>query len=476
MGRRAIKTTLATSFALLALALCLPSLALASDQTDRSFGQNGVAEVPQAGYLGGAPAIVDLANDAKGKMVAAIGGGFGGERFFWVARFGGNGALDRSFGGGGFSRGVERNHLTADAEAEALTVQKDGKIVVVGYNSDGNRHPSVAPVLARFGPNGKLDNSFGGDGVVSPRLGSEGVVPRFSIGGGLLHDVAIAPDGDIIAVGAQNEDNTDHFNPPRAMVIAYRPDGTVDTSFGRHGRVLFPDRSESHFERSALLSVKILPDGKILAAGYLHGFLLLVRLLPNGALDPSFGRGDGKVVLHVNRIGGVCCQSMASILMGRHGQITVAGEAFFSVASNLILVRFDRDGSIDRRFARHGTAVSRTRHRLLPAYAAAMERDGRVIFAGVGERKDHDRHENPIFAALRVLRDGKLDRGFGEGGLQSIVSGDDSVAIAALTQPDGSVVVAGSSVLVKVRKGEETVERSYKTKLLLTRYRSGPGP
>lgn len=68
----------AVVWALLALAICLPVAARASNQTDRSFGRDGVVEVPQTGYLNGAPAILGLANDAKGKMVVAIGGGFAG--------------------------------------------------------------------------------------------------------------------------------------------------------------------------------------------------------------------------------------------------------------------------------------------------------------------------------------------------------------------------------------------------------------
>src|SRR5262249_36149635 len=149
-------------------------------------------------------------------------------------------------------------------DAEALALQPDGRIVVAGYRYDS--FDGFAPVLARFRPDGRLDRSFGRGGVAAPKPGSEGKRRTLASSGGELQYVAIAPSGRIVAVGAQDEENGP-FAPPLGMVIAYRPNGRVDPSFGRHGRVLFPDGPGRHFEYTALRSVKILRDGKILVAG-----------------------------------------------------------------------------------------------------------------------------------------------------------------------------------------------------------------
>ena len=66
--------------------------------------------------------------------------------------------------------------------------------------------------------------------------------------------------------------------------------GDLDPSFGQGG---FTRLLSSPIE-DAVLNLAFQPDGKILAVGWTgratnHDFLL-ARLLPNGQLDPSFGR------------------------------------------------------------------------------------------------------------------------------------------------------------------------------------------
>ncbi len=112
--------------ALLALALWLPVRAMASDQTDRSFAEGGIVEVPKAGYLDGGSTIIDLAEAADGRILAAISGSVSGETEFGLARFGPNGTLDRSFGDGGFARPVERSHRAAQAESIGRSVTTAG--------------------------------------------------------------------------------------------------------------------------------------------------------------------------------------------------------------------------------------------------------------------------------------------------------------------------------------------------------------
>jgi uncharacterized delta-60 repeat protein len=459
MGARP-KNLLAASATALALGLCLCAPALGIDQTDRTFGTDGVAEIPlppEAHAHEGLPAILDLAGDPGGKMVAAIGGGFFSSRYFGAASFTPDGTLDDSFGSEGFTEQVEihREEMLVRSQAQAVAAQSDGKIILVGYQLDDVH--GTAPVLARYLPDGSLDQSFGDDGLVTPKPASEGTDGAHPVeGGGILHDVAIQTNGRIVAVGAQNEF---HGAPPADMVIAYKPNGRLDRSFGHHGRVLFPVVHRG-FESTALHSVKILADGKILLAGYRLGHLFLARLTKTGALDDRFGGGDGKVSLKVNhtRSGETnCCQDDAALAVQSDGRILVASESLGLTYEGLALVRFKANGALDRSFGRGGFLAQRIAQRVGIPSDVAVQGNGRILVVGQGQEK-----LNIFLSALRLLPSGKVDRKFGQNGIAKLDRGGQAAAFAALTQRNGRVVAGGA---FEIGSPENRI-----TKLLMTRY------
>jgi hypothetical protein len=74
--------------------------------------------------------------------------------------------------------------------------------------------------------------------------------------------------------------------------------GSLDRSFGRNGRLVFNLPGERMRPRAMIVQ----PDGKIVVAGHLtdspnvhpgwfFGRALVVRFLPDGALDATFGDG-----------------------------------------------------------------------------------------------------------------------------------------------------------------------------------------
>jgi len=116
-------------------------------------------------------------------------------------------------------------------------------------------------MLARYLPNGKLDGRFGSGGRLA-------VAPRSPI------KVAVRPDGKIVVTG---------FDIPLARYLA---DGRPDDGFGAQGIV---DVEGLNGYALALQS-----DGKTVVAGIavegVHlGETVVVRVLPDGRLDPEFG-------------------------------------------------------------------------------------------------------------------------------------------------------------------------------------------
>ena len=143
----------------------------------------------------------------------------------------GPGALDPLFGadGGqdGTPDGVVGLSLGAGNErAEAVAVQKDGKIVVVGSSSSTGKTRNI--VIQRLNPNGSLDKSFGADGgqdgtpdgVVSLDLGDSSDEGRA---------VAIQPDGKIVIAGNSKAASSN------LIVARLNANGSLDKSFGVDG-------------------------------------------------------------------------------------------------------------------------------------------------------------------------------------------------------------------------------------------------
>jgi len=116
---------------------------------DGGFGNNGIVTVDIGPDSHDSFGGVTLQADGKIIMVGTSGGDV------VLVRYHTDGTLDESFGVSGL---VTTDILDGNDKAYGVTVQEDGKILVVGSCTEG-----VA--LLRYNSNGTLDNSFGGDVV-----------------------------------------------------------------------------------------------------------------------------------------------------------------------------------------------------------------------------------------------------------------------------------------------------------------------
>jgi uncharacterized delta-60 repeat protein len=225
---------------------------------DQSFGNNGTVTTP---FDAGTGRILDL-EVLSGDRILAMGTLPNTVKHdFAMALYAPDGHLVPSFGNGGT---VETLFGTSDsAEAKHVAVQGDGSIVVAG--NDGGLF-----ALARYTPYGQLDPTFGTGGeVVTTAFGSSADAT----------DVAVGPDGKIVAVGLT-------FDSWSFLVARYNHDGTPDTSFGGVGWVSTPVEAEG-----GAYSVLPQSDGTILVGGAGSQGFALARYDTTGSLDPTFGTG-----------------------------------------------------------------------------------------------------------------------------------------------------------------------------------------
>src|SRR5262249_39353801 len=125
--------------------------------------------------------------------------------------------------------------------------------------------------ITRLTPSGKVDTSFGNRGTVT----TDFLWPI-----DVTAQASVADDhGGLYVVAATNAAN----DAPGAL--HYRPDGSLDSSFGKNGVSFL-----TGFDPT---KVALSPDGKLIVLGTgvddQGAWLELKRLLPNGRLDPTFG-------------------------------------------------------------------------------------------------------------------------------------------------------------------------------------------
>jgi uncharacterized delta-60 repeat protein len=320
----------------------------------------------------------------------------------------GHGSLDRGFGIGGRVRTV----IGSDAFAEALAIQKDGRLVAAG-GSDSHF------ALARYNSDGSLDRSFGKGGIVTVSMGPYCCAAAYA--------VVIQPDGKVVAAG-ESSNNAHHEADllSTGVLVRFDADGSLDRGFGNGGRVTVP----AAFVRALVLQ----PDGKLVVAG---DDFMLVRYTASGRLDRTFG-SNGKAMAPI-RSGGGSFGAWALALQP-DGKLVQAGYSL----SGFTLALHNSDGSLDRGFGKGGIVTTAFGKWNAEARALGVQADGKLVAAGDGQGDPHG--TEVVFELARYNRNGTLDRSFGTGGRVTTAIGSSSAAASALViQPDGKLAAAGNS-------------------------------
>ncbi len=302
-----------------------------------------------------------LALQPDGKIVVAGRSSNGADWDFALARYNPDGSLDTSFDGDGK---VRTDFASSNDLAFGVALQQDGKIVVAGgsYTVFPNYHFAVV----RYNLDGSLDTTFNGTGKVTTSVG--GVDDEASA-------VALQPDGKIVTAGDSWNGADFDF-----ALVRYNSNGSLDTSFNATGKLTTAVGSGYDYANAITLQ----PDGKIVAAGSsvntgTNSEFGLVRYMPDGSLDTSFGSG-GKVWTAFSSYG----DGASALALQPDGKIVAAGT---SSGRNFALARYNPNGSLDPSFDGDGkvlTGYSGNINTFLSGYSVALQPDGKIVIAGSG--------------------------------------------------------------------------------------------
>jgi uncharacterized delta-60 repeat protein len=362
-----------------------------------------------------APADLDPSFGAGGRVVTDVGpgravaglalqadgklvvAGTAGEDFV-IVRYRPDGSLDPSFDGDGIVRTDQGDF----DDAEGVAIDASGRIVLAGDNENGS-------VLVRYESDGSLDDDFGNGGVVVEDFGGQ-------VG---VTDVAIQADGKILLQGV-TEFLLARFDADGRLDGGFSGDGVATTDFG------------GVFDEAGALAIQ--PDGKIVVVGGtgddLDAFdFALARLNADGTPDAGFS-GDGVTTTDFGSPpGGVADfdDFAEDVLVQPDGKLVAAGGRFQ-------LARYGADGELDPAFGSGGKQETDFGGGQF-ATSLALPASGRLVAAGgAGD-----------FAVARYGPDGLLDPSFGAGGTQTTpFAGGVSAAIAVVAQADGKLVLAGN--------------------------------
>jgi uncharacterized delta-60 repeat protein len=236
-----------------------------------------------------------------------------------------------------------------------------------------------------------------------------------------------------------------------AMVIttaapAVADAGDLDPAFGVGGIVLtdVPEPPDDFYIDDQATAIAVQPDGRIIVAGQAvsgGGGGPLVRYLPDGSLDPSFG--DGGVAPTGNGLG-TCTMCGDDIALQPDGKILVPGGVMpYPLFWQAGVGRYNADGSPDTSFGVGGAAASSTYG---VGGAIALQPDGHIVVATFGSTSSG----GGALTLVRFSPDGTQDLAWGEGGEVDLARGgsfdDPAVHPRSLAvQPDGAIVATGAT-------------------------------
>jgi uncharacterized delta-60 repeat protein len=362
-----------------------------------------------------------------------------------VARLGGSGALDADFNpiangrvavvvpqadgkilvGGDFTSigGVSRTglaRLNADGSLDSSFVaQTDGRVAVIVPAADGSIlvggsfskvNDTTRHFIARLDSTGKVDPAF------NPNVNNQ------------VTAIAVQADGKILIGGAFSslQPNADATATARAFLARVNADGSVDPSF-------------TTVTDAIVLAIRVLADGNIYIGGDFSTLVVtdaagtvtaqsshirMARIKPDGTIDETFGVGvDGAVWA-------IAVQSDNSfVIAGSFGNVRDSGGLVLARSN---VARFKADGSLDSAYDPHADGTITT----------AVVSGDKIVIGGIFKNLAPNDASEPTARryVARLNADGTVDADFN----LNIADRSGNQVAGLAVQTDGKLLVAGT--------------------------------
>jgi len=287
--------------------------------------------------------------------------------------------------------------------------------------------------VARLRPDGAPDPVFGTAGIAHIHLGPPALEDLVEE---TLTRVVPLPDGSVLAAGWADV-CADACRSTTGVVVKLAPDGALDPSFGEGGFVLLaraprpvPGHGKGVLRRAFALAVQ--PDGKILVGGNDYRLVVVVRLTASGAVDTSFGRRGAFFTAQETEGEEEEGEEGAADLfqLGSATSILVERSGRIVVVGIRAIYGVLPDGRVDPRFGGPGSGPKFEGESMIGGYTSI----GDALLDGNGRIVlVGDFNGGP--GIVRFLPDGRRDPGFGHRGLLSVQHGDSPPPLETVDSP-----------------------------------------
>ena len=302
-----------------------------------------------------------------------------------------------------------------------IALQHDGKIIVAGYMTNGTDNDLM---VIRFNEDGTLDTEFGTNGVYI-----------YDSGNGTDGGYAIAlQSDDKILVAGESSDGSD----ADAIVLRLDPNGIPDPNFGTNGIYTY-DGGNGY---DSIIDLLVQPDGRIVICGSsnngMDNDLLVMRLDTNGTPDTSFGSNG--IIFYDS---GISHDFGLRLILQQDGKILVSGGSDNGSNTDIIVARFDTDGTLDTSFGSDGI-VTYDGGDYDRGYGIDVNSEGKILVTGVRAKSDPNNIDYDI-PVICFDSNGVLDTSFGDNGVALFDGSRSEQCYDLKVQSDDTILVTGFS-------------------------------
>jgi uncharacterized delta-60 repeat protein len=278
-------------------------------------------------------------------------------------------------------------------------------------------------------------------GQLDPTFGTAGVASN-NVGFTATSGLAIEPNGQSVIAGVIGSPGSQEFGLTR-----YNADGSLDTTFGSSGVAIvgFPGLD------AQASNVTVLPNGQILEAGtaatenggqVISSQFALTLFNADGSVDTSFGTGGTGTVL-TSFSSGSSTDVASAVTLGSGGEFFVVGSSNAGGTKDFAIAAYNPDGF-------PATSFNGSGHELLDfsggsdaANAAVLQPNGQLVVAGSTSSASTG---ITSIAIARLQTNGALDTHFGTAGrIVTNLRGVADVATSVTLDTKGDIVVGGLS-------------------------------
>lgn len=317
------------------------------------------------------------------------------ENVFALFRFDENLIQDNSFGNNGILYGFVGFYA-------AFAIQFDDKIVVGTNQNSGVQ-------IVRYSKKGATETGF-----------------NFNNGSNSILDLQIQKDGKFLITGG----NT---NNDFALVRLH----SISNFASNQGKIY----TQFTTNNDAANAIALRAGGKPIVVGNVTNAVSptsgtdfgIVAYNADGSLDLGFGsNGFASISFDAD-------DRANALAVQTNDKILVAGKAANGSQYNLVVVRYNANGTLDNTFGIAGIATLEIDFFDSEAISIALQTDGKIVVAGLS----HDQFNNDFYAILaRFNTNGTLDNTFGTNGVVDLPAGNGYAGKSVTIQADGKIVIA----------------------------------